>query len=82
MGPYQVIERTLGGSYVLAEMDRTRLDHNLVAFHLIPYVLRRDLDSWSRQIDEEQPPDSKSNQEPSDNVNHNMTSHASQNSDI
>ena len=44
MGPYEVIRRTQGGSYVLAEMSGTPLRTSVAAFRLIPYVKWKELD--------------------------------------
>ena len=39
-GPYQVVRRTKGGSYVLAEMDGAEFTDRMAAFRLIPYITR------------------------------------------
>jgi hypothetical protein len=44
IGPYLVTRRTLGGSYVLQEMDGTPLRTTVAAFRLIPYIQRGNLD--------------------------------------
>jgi hypothetical protein len=51
MGPYQVIPRTTGGSYVLAEMDGSILRHYVAAYRLIPYLDRSNLDHWADQTE-------------------------------
>ena len=48
MGPYQVIRRTQGGSYVLEEMNGNILRHSTAAFRLIPYINRKDLDELAQ----------------------------------
>jgi hypothetical protein len=40
LGPYEVIRRTKGGSYVLQELDGTTLREGIAAFRLLPYVSR------------------------------------------
>ena len=47
MGPYEVVRQTKGGSYVLAELSGTPLRTSVAAFRLIPYIKRRDLDTWA-----------------------------------
>ena len=42
LGPYEVIRRTTGGSYVLQEMDGSVLAQGAAAFRLLPYVSRHD----------------------------------------
>ena len=42
-GPYEVIRRTTGGSYMLAELDGTARKQAVAAFRIIPYVSRTDL---------------------------------------
>ena len=63
MGPYQVQRRTQGGSYALAEMDGTPLQHHVAAFRLIPYVKRQDLDSWANQKGNDSNTEERSDQE-------------------
>jgi hypothetical protein len=48
MGPYQVVRQTRGGSYILAEMDRTPLRTTVAAFCLIPYIRRKMLEGGQR----------------------------------
>jgi len=43
MGPYRIVRRTKGGSYVLEEMNGNQLRHTVAAFRLIPYIKREDL---------------------------------------
>lgn len=38
-GPYKVVQRTMGGSYVLAELDGTIWSAKVAAFRLIPISL-------------------------------------------
>jgi len=47
MGPYEVVRQTKGGSYVLAEMSGTPLRTSVAAFRLIPYIQRKELNSWA-----------------------------------
>ena len=47
IGPYRVIRRTQGGSYVLEEMNGNTLRHTTAAFRLISYIKRKDLDELS-----------------------------------
>ena len=39
-GPYQVVQCTKGGSYILAEMDGAQFCDRIAAFRLIPYITR------------------------------------------
>ena len=43
MGPYRIVRRTKGGSYVLEELNGNTLRHTVAAFRLIPYIKREDL---------------------------------------
>ena len=52
MGPYQVIRRTLGKSYLLQELDGTELKTSVAAFRLIPYLKREELGKWKQRIDQ------------------------------
>ena len=63
MGPYMVNHRTEGGTYILTEMDSTLLKHKIAAFHLIPYIMQQDLDSWASQSDPGSNSDPRSSQE-------------------
>lgn len=40
LGPYQVVRRTKGGSYILKELDGAVFRQGIAAFRLIPYVTR------------------------------------------
>ena len=40
LGPYRVLRRTYGGSYVLAEPDGAQLSTRFAAFRVIPYISR------------------------------------------
>jgi transposase InsO family protein len=42
LGPYEVVRKTTGGSYVLQELDGTSLIQGAAAFRLLPYVSRHD----------------------------------------
>jgi hypothetical protein len=42
LGPYEVVRRTTGGSYVLKELDGSTLREGIAAFRLLPYVSRHD----------------------------------------
>ena len=53
MGPYQVVRRTQGGSYVLEEMNGNLLRHTTAAFRLIPYIQRKELDALVQEQDSE-----------------------------
>ena len=50
MGPYQVIRQTQGGSYVLAEMDGSLLQHHVAAYRLIPYIQWQELNAFADEI--------------------------------
>ncbi|KAH7917221.1 hypothetical protein BV22DRAFT_1026794 [Leucogyrophana mollusca] len=40
LGPFEVVRRTKGGSYVLREMDGTISRRGIAAFRLLPYITR------------------------------------------
>ncbi len=40
LGPYRVIRRTQGGSYVIQELDGAVSRRGIAAFRLIPYIAR------------------------------------------
>ena len=42
LGPYEVVRKTRGGSYILKEMDGAEHEEHYAAFRLIPYILRDD----------------------------------------
>ena len=50
MGPYRVVKQTQGGSYILEEMDSSKLAEHVAAYRLIPYVQRQDLDHWANLV--------------------------------
>ena len=54
MGPYQVIRRTQGGSYVLEEMNGNILRHSTAAFRLIPYIKREELMDLIEDLSQEE----------------------------
>ena len=58
MGPYRVVRRTQGGSYVLEEMNGSILRHTTAAFRLIPYIQRNDLDKLAQGLEPETGPES------------------------
>jgi len=43
LGPYEVVRRTQGGSYVLQELDGAVLIEGAAAFRLLPYTSRHDM---------------------------------------
>jgi len=51
MGPYKVVRRTKGRSYILEELDGSELRTSVAAFRLIPYLKREELGKWKRRID-------------------------------
>ena len=53
MGPYSVVRRTQGGSYVLQELNGATLRHTVAAFRLIPYLRREDLNELVQDSDSE-----------------------------
>ena len=50
MGPYRVVKQTQGGSYILEEMDSSKLAEHVAAYRLIPYVQRQDLGHWANLV--------------------------------
>lgn len=52
LGPYEVIRRTKGGSYVIKELDGTPLKEGVAAYRLLPYVSRHSI-SLLRKLAEE-----------------------------
>ena len=40
LGPFEVVRRTLGGSYVLKELDGSIWSQKVAAFRILPYILR------------------------------------------
>jgi len=42
LGPYKVVQKTWGGSYILKEMDGAEHEEHYATFRLIPYILRDD----------------------------------------
>lgn len=42
LGPYEVVRKTRGGSYVLQELDGSKLREGAAAFRLLPYISRYD----------------------------------------
>ena len=41
LGPYQIVRRTKGGSYVLSELDGAIWRQGIAAFRIIPYISRQ-----------------------------------------
>jgi len=87
MGPYRVVRRTLGGSYVLAEMNGNVLRHTTAAFRLIPYISRTDLDQLDPDEESEHeernidkiPPNPNSSNDSSDTENESTPSQSDEN---
>ncbi|KAL1944872.1 hypothetical protein VTO73DRAFT_2492 [Trametes versicolor] len=47
LGPYVVLARNRGGTYVICEVDGAVLDRPVAAFRLVPYLARRSIDlAW------------------------------------
>ena len=42
LGPYKVVRRTLGGSYVLSELNNAIWRQKVAAFRILPYISRTD----------------------------------------
>src|SRR5262249_24086714 len=42
LGPYEVVKRTRGGTYILKELDGAHHAEHYAAFRLIPYITRLD----------------------------------------
>ena len=42
LGPYQVVRRTKGGSYILQQLDGAVFRQGVAAFRLLPYYTRDD----------------------------------------
>ena len=57
LGPYKIVRRTRGGSYVLQELDGAYWRQTVAAFRLLPYITRNDpiLDELASVPDEEDP---------------------------
>ena len=53
MGPYSVVRRTQGGSYVLQELNGNTLRHTVAAFRLISYISRKDLEQLTQDLNSE-----------------------------
>ena len=53
MGPYRIVRRTQGGSYVLEELNGNLLRHTTAAFRLIPYIQRKELDALDQEPNSE-----------------------------
>ena len=56
LGPYEVVRRTKGGSYVLKELDGTIMRQGVAAIRLLPYVSRTDsrLKQLANEVDDEE----------------------------
>jgi hypothetical protein len=44
LGPYKVVQQTLGNSYVLEELDGVKLTRPIAAFRVIPYITHESLE--------------------------------------
>ncbi|KAF9802742.1 hypothetical protein IEO21_09832 [Rhodonia placenta] len=53
LGPYQILRRTKGGSYALAELDGAVWRQGVAAFRLLPYVSRKDIENINLEEDVE-----------------------------
>ena len=40
LGPFEVVQRTKGGSYVLKELDGSIWSQKVAAFRILPYIFR------------------------------------------
>ena len=90
IGPYRIVRRTQGGSYVLEEMNGNLLRHTTAAFRLIPYIQRKELaelnsdsesDDGTNNSNESQS-DLESDNESDKSANSNSTNHGPTDSDI
>ena len=53
LGPYQVIRKTKGGSYVVAELDGAIWRQGIAAYRLLPYVSREQVEELNWTGDDE-----------------------------
>jgi hypothetical protein len=53
MGPYEVVLKTRGGSYILKELNGALLRHSVAAFRLIPYIKRKELEALALAPEDE-----------------------------
>ncbi len=44
LGPLVVVDRSSAGNYILAELDGALIGSKIVAFHVIPYLVRRSIE--------------------------------------
>ena len=51
IGPYSIVRRTKGGSYVLQELNGNILRHTVAAYRLVPYIQRTDLEQLVQDAD-------------------------------
>ena len=73
IGPYSIVRKTQGGSYVLQELNGALLRHTVAAFRLIPYIQRQDLnqlaqDNHPREDDPNDPDPAQSYDEPEEST--------------
>jgi hypothetical protein len=57
MGPYSIVRRTEGGSYILQELNGAVLKQAVAAFRLIPYISRSELNDLSEDPEDSQDSD-------------------------
>lgn len=57
IGPYEVVRRTEGGSYILKEMNGIVSRRGVAAFRLIPYI-SRDAENVDEVLDQLEEPSS------------------------
>ena len=53
IGPYEVVAKTKGGSYVLKELNGNLIRHSVAAFRLVSYIKRKELEELAKRTETE-----------------------------